>query len=221
MKIFNENYDGVGEVALIIRKTIQHLKLSAESRQDQPNQEHGAVSDSLYWRLCLSLALDWSLSTGNSPREDNFAEGLTKAISPLTDPPRTPASRNGPVFGTQQPPDSTSIPGTEDSTKAPDPYTPFLYEPNNAEISCVDIPAETGWNMHNGMPSKDVLTSNSPMWCPGNDQFGWHNIIDNYTETVGGSSILGVPCGWNNLVYGSSAYEGGTREGYTYEPNRV
>ncbi|KAH7161088.1 fungal-specific transcription factor domain-containing protein [Dactylonectria macrodidyma] len=74
MKVFHEQYDGVEDVVRTIRNIIHHIQVHVEISSSQTTRP--PLTESPNWDLLLSLAIDWSLSTGKSPDGQDFSKYL-------------------------------------------------------------------------------------------------------------------------------------------------
>ncbi|KAF5013797.1 hypothetical protein FDECE_215 [Fusarium decemcellulare] len=94
MKLFHEHYDGVEEVVGAIRHFIRHVEQHTSSNT-VVSGGYGNSSISSGWDLNLSLAMDWTLSSGKSPESQDFASYLRMLV-------QTPINeRRGTSFATK------------------------------------------------------------------------------------------------------------------------
>lgn len=87
MKVFHEQYDGVEDVVKTIRNVIRHIQVHVEISSAEAAERNEPLSDGSNWDLLLSLAIDWSLSTGKSADGQDFTTYLGGLFSQSKKPP--------------------------------------------------------------------------------------------------------------------------------------
>ncbi|KAH8654764.1 hypothetical protein BGZ61DRAFT_524151 [Ilyonectria robusta] len=165
MKVFHEQYDGVEDVVRSVRSIIDHIQIHVEissSKASRPPR-----SESPDWDLLVSLAIDWSLSTGKPADGQEFSKYLRGLFNQSTKSSSS-ASVGVPASGIAYKSQRTTMPDPRD--RAPNfgigtPSSPDDFEHYHFTDSCLVSNGNLGdENGQSGLGTAGQMASLIPPW---------------------------------------------------------